>query len=92
VAETEADPRVFVHSCLLPNSSTDVIQEILQQIHDSALIAELSHVFVLNYGADLTHQRAAFQQMLTLFPTSTAPATPPASRCPLSATYVPVYQ
>jgi hypothetical protein len=58
----------FVHSCLLPNSSTDILQEILQQIHDSALIAELSHVFVLNYGADLT-QRPAFQRMLTLFPT-----------------------
>jgi len=58
----------FVHSCLLPNSSTDVLQEILQQIHVSALIAELSHVFVLNYGADLT-QRPAFQRMLTLFPT-----------------------
>eukprot|EP01036_Dinobryon_divergens_P033637 gene33637-43472_t len=58
----------FVHSCLLPNRSTDILQDILQQIHDSSLIDELSHVWVLNYGDDLT-QRHAFQDMLTRFPT-----------------------
>eukprot|EP01036_Dinobryon_divergens_P026005 gene26005-34606_t len=61
----------FIHSCLLENRSTDILEELLRLIHATSLGDELSNIWVLNYGDDLT-QRESFQdQILVQFPTVT---------------------
>eukprot|EP00597_Dinobryon_sp_UTEXLB2267_P000306 CAMPEP_0170072506 /NCGR_PEP_ID=MMETSP0019_2-20121128/10128_1 /TAXON_ID=98059 /ORGANISM="Dinobryon sp., Strain UTEXLB2267" /LENGTH=326 /DNA_ID=CAMNT_0010281513 /DNA_START=325 /DNA_END=1305 /DNA_ORIENTATION=- len=61
-------PRVcFIHSCLLPNRSPDILIEILELVHNSSLIDELINVFVLNSGVDIT-SLASYASMRASFP------------------------
>ena len=57
----------FIHSCLLPNRNTSILEDILSLIHNTSLSEELTSIFVLNYGDDLT-QRASFSEMVTKYP------------------------
>jgi len=61
-------PRVcFIHSCLLPNRSPDILIEILELIYNSSVIDELTNVFVLNSGDDIT-LHATYSLMKNKFP------------------------
>lgn len=59
----------FIHSCLLPDRSTDILEEILRLIHSISLEDELSHIWVLNYGDDLTRRESFQDQILVQYPT-----------------------
>lgn len=65
---TRITPRVcFVHSCLLPNRSTDILENILRLIYDSALAQDLLCIWVINHGEDIT-SHASYASLRANFP------------------------